>query len=278
MNVSKARDFFSDYFEGKLEAGLRQSFEQALKSNPQIQAEYEEFALMMNTLAELPNEEIEIPIYLSDRIATRLEAAQEKRTASVPAWLGWFRNLALAGVAGAVLFGAAAGVLSKGGSVATGDLFNFGAKPVKPKNELTFAYTNDKVVVTYNTSDNRALMVDKRRITPENGSVISPLSNSNAFAAEFVIQVEGSEVPERVYIPGSTTREASEGTGNLADFAKALADHYRVPVRVTAPSVELPINWNLSEADAYQCATAALKSQPVSVDQRDGNFICITGR
>jgi len=64
----------------------------------------------------------------------------------------------------------------------------------------------------------------------------------------------------------------------LADFAKALADHYRVPVRVTAPSVELPINWNLSETDAYQCATAALKSQPVSVDQRDGNFICITGR
>jgi hypothetical protein len=191
--------------------------------------------------------------------------------------MGWFRNLAFAGLGTAVILGTIFGIQSRGGSISTGSFVNSDQNQEEPKNETTYSFKNGQVVLTFITKDNRALLINQNRYTAQSGTRIQPLVNSNERAAEFVIQVEGSEKVETVIVPGTTRLPVTEGTGSLVELGKALADRYGVPVRVTS-SVVAPVKWQLDAIDAYASAKAALQDQPVTVDQRESGFLVIGGR
>ena len=99
MNQEKARELFSDYYEGSLDGGLRQSLEMNLRNDASLREDYTAFVETMEGLDALRSEEIEIPIYLSDRIATRLESVQSRQKFGLPVWTNWLRGLAVGAVA-----------------------------------------------------------------------------------------------------------------------------------------------------------------------------------
>jgi anti-sigma factor RsiW len=101
MNASRAREYFSAFHEGSLDAGLRQQFQKALASDPKLQEEFADFAIAYEAMNFQADEVIEVPMNLSDKIANRLEAAQNAKPRVGFVWQGWFRNLALGGIAAA---------------------------------------------------------------------------------------------------------------------------------------------------------------------------------
>lgn len=281
MNSSKAQEFFSDYYEGTLNAGLTQSLEQAFARDVSLRAQYDAFVSMMETFDEFALESIEVPQSLSDRIATRLEAAQEKRSVA-PAWIGWFRNLALGGIATAIVFGTVAGILSKGGNLSLGNVFGGGIERTEVLTEVdanTMAYvvSNGTVQLQLKDDSTRDVIVNGQRIAAGTGGLTVPLANRNAYSAAFSVQLAGVKDVDTVVVPGTVRREPGTGTGNIEDFAKALADRYGIPVRVQVKSVSAGLHWALTEPDAYACATTVLQQSSYAVKSRRDGFIIITG-
>ena len=84
MTHDKAREFFSAYYEGTLEPGLRASLGRRLEADARLQAEYDAFVGTVTSLDALRHEAVAIPAYLSDRIALRLDPAFEAK--AVPFW------------------------------------------------------------------------------------------------------------------------------------------------------------------------------------------------
>src|SRR3989442_1402138 len=70
MNINKAREFFSAYYENKLDLGLKQSFERELRSDAQIQVDIgpemvQEFALNGRRLKSPLGNASKLPVLLS---------------------------------------------------------------------------------------------------------------------------------------------------------------------------------------------------------------------
>src|SRR5438270_5999926 len=111
MNLAKAKDYFSAYYEGSLDRGLRQSFEARLNEDAQLQAEYRAFERTMRDLGAMGQIEIEPPEDLHDKIAARLDYAlwEQKRQKAplmgVPWWKGLAMGLAVAAGVLAAFFG-----------------------------------------------------------------------------------------------------------------------------------------------------------------------------
>src|SRR5581483_925490 len=101
MNQEKAREFFSAYFEGVLEPGLKQSFEARLAADAMLQADYAAFSETMGELRTMPEEEIEAPIFLSDRVATRLDEVFVKGSPRgiFGSWQTWPKAIGFAALA-----------------------------------------------------------------------------------------------------------------------------------------------------------------------------------
>jgi anti-sigma-K factor RskA len=100
MNLAKAREHFSAYYEGSLEGGLKETFERALRSDAQIQAEYRAFERVMADLNLLGEAQPEANEDLHEEIARRLDRHifERKRQARAPLF-GIWKSLALGGLA-----------------------------------------------------------------------------------------------------------------------------------------------------------------------------------
>src|SRR5437016_300995 len=97
MNLAKAKDYFSAYYEGSLDRGLQQSFEARLKEDAQLQAEYRAFERTMQDLGAMGKIEIEPPEDLHDKIAARLDYAlwEQKRQKAPLMGLSWWKGLVM---------------------------------------------------------------------------------------------------------------------------------------------------------------------------------------
>lgn len=280
MNLDKAREFFSAYYDQTLEPGLRQQLESRMRADRSLAADYAAFSATMEALQSLPEEEIEIPLYLSDRIATRLEKEEARRSQS-NALLGmWLRRLAFGGVAAVLLVG---GFLSlKGGTGAATASLLPGA--IESKTELTdqmvFEASGREVRLLYRAGGPRSVSVTAAASDRElqhfslNGNLLdSPLKNGNPGVALLKVTAtnDGTAV---VALPGRIRSTEKDGTGTLNEFAAALASNYGVPVvvRATDPA---PITWSFDASSAREAATKALAGHQLSVDQRTGDLITI---
>jgi hypothetical protein len=281
MNREKAKDFFSAYHDGSIEPGLKQSLEQQLRSEPDLRDEYRAFEGTMRELNELRFEKIEIPFDLEETIAARLDRNQfERRRSLPPAWSLWVRNLALTGVAAAIVFGALTVMATDNqpDSIAAGIV----APPAADK--LRVAQIEHGVELTYTASDRRTLVVRSGIDGDELGrfeivrqSLKSPLENPHPVATLMSIRIDGEESAMLVALPGSLPEPEISGEGTVADFARSLAGFYRVPVVVEVADPTMPATWTFASTDAQEAAAQVLGAT-YSVEHRASGILHIFDR
>jgi hypothetical protein len=281
MNSEKARDFFSAYYEDCLESGIKQAFEQRLRADATLQADYAAFVETIEHLDALRHEEIEIPSYLSDRIATRLEQVQSKQKFGLPVWATWFRNAAFAGLAVAAI--AFALPMFHGNSrVSESGIAGGGTSTV---DQLVFKADGGDVVLNYQPSSKQTVVVSMplsgkeiQRFNLDGQTLQSPIQNPGPNPALFKIEVLGDKTSSLIAVPGTGTLKAKSGEGTIQDLAVSLAGHYHVPVVIEAADITHHVTWSLAAADAITAADQAVANEGFSVDQRTGGLIKILDR
>jgi len=280
MTQDKAREFFSAYYEGTLEPGLRQAFEHRLTSDSTLQADYAAFAETMEELDLLPHEEIEIPMFLNDRIAQRLQPERDRKRNRVPVWTVWLRGLAFGSLATAALAFAFISVNHQGGGTANASLGDPGAG-----DRVSFVTKGSDLVMDYHPSAEKTVVVssgisgkEMRRFTVNSSAPMQPLKNAQAGTALFQIQVLGQTGSTLVAVPGTQTHYVNSGDGSMSDFAVALADRFRtsVVVRVSDPTDH--VAWKFDGTDVRRAADSALKDTPYMVDQPETGILNIMDR
>ena len=275
MTTDKAQELFSAYFDGSLEPSLRRTLESKLKAEPALQEEYLAFVSLIADLDHLRDEDIEIPIYLSDRIATRLEAEQTRTQSLANPFGRWFKGLGFAALAGLAIFGAYNGFTALT-SNAVGPVI------VQSANELDYSVNNGSVSVEFQPTSNRALVISTegstRRIDPKGGRATSPLINTNPNPSSFKVQLEGDPHTTIIVIPGTRRQSERTGNGTIEDYAKAIASYFNQPVRIDTTQTGASFAWTISGTDALAAIQDSLASQGYSADVRKGGLICILDR
>lgn len=280
MNLDKAREYFSAHYEGSLEPGLRQAFEARLRGDSTLQADYAAFVETMEELRTLPYEEIEIPIFLSDRIATRLEEERFRKQKATPAWTLWLKGLGFSGLAALALFGAVrslrtSGVLEEGGLT-----------PGNPQgDQMMFSANGPTVSMTYRPNTEHTLVVsagtngrELERFTVDASSPVHPFVNKLAGTALFQLQVLGAADSSLLAIPGSGPSPAASGSGTIKDFAVAVAGRYHTAVLLRVTDIDKHLSsWKLESKDhPVQSATDALANEHYVVEQREPGVVTIS--
>ena len=279
MNHDKATEFFSAYYEDALEGGLRQSFENQLRTDATLQANYAAFVETIENLDALKHEEIEIPMFLSDRIATRLEQVQAKPRFSLPVWTTWIRNVAIGAVA-VVAIAVSLPFLSSDKSTATGGFSGTGNV-----DQILFKADGSSLMLSFQPSGPKTIIVSSplsgkeiQRFKLNGERLQSPIENSLTTPALFKVEVLNQKQSSLVVVPGSMTLRAKSGEGTIQDLAISLAGFYRVPVVVEASDVTHHISWNFSTPDAVAAANKAVTNEGYSADQTSGGLIKIRDR
>jgi anti-sigma factor RsiW len=277
MNREKAREFFSSYAEGTLDAGLRHSLEQRLKQDFEIKAEFEAFQRTMEELDALRFLSAPVPDDLHDKIAARLDLQvwEQKRSTSI-GWAGWLRNLAMGGVAAAAVLGAVLSIISHSSTANAGGISGFAP------NQLQATPADKGVRVSYIASTPRAITVQsgdqvlRLDHLASNQRWESTLTNSQPHAALFRIAVPDEAQALEVSVPGTTRVSGKAGYGTIEDLAKALSDTYRVPVILDGHALNERVKWDLQDQDVSEAAGTALKARGYTVEIKSGNALWIT--
>jgi anti-sigma-K factor RskA len=267
MNQEKAREYFSAYYEGNLERGLRQTMEQRLRSDAQLNAEYRAFQRTMDELDNLRFEEIEVPSYLSDRIATRIEEARAANKRKNP-FLLWLPRYAVAGLAAVALLGASVAIFTsyqaKPSASSTIPTMNVSTPP--PSETISVTGTAQHVVLHYQSAIARSVQVldatgHTLKTYPLQASqpLNTNLDNPNDNAALFEVKVSDGGPDQFVAVPGKSKGASSSDSGSIGDFASALADTYQSPVIIKAP-LSSTVSWSIDGQNEVQEAQKALGS------------------
>jgi len=291
MNHEKAREYFSAYYEGNLERGLRQTLEQRLHADAQLQAEYRAFQRTMDELDNLKFEQIEAPSYLSDRIATRIE---EARAASRPKnpFLLWLPRYAVAGLAAMALIGAGVAIFSNhNGNQVQMNLVGNGGGPnpattvAPPPEAVLVSGTGQHVALHYQSATQRSVQVldsagHRLKAYPLVASqqLNTTLDNPNSNATLFEVKVSDNGPDLFVAVPGTNHLASGKGSGSVADFASALADTFQAPVILKVPDLTKTVSWTLAGADARAEAQKALGDSDYDVTQTASGILSISSK
>jgi len=284
MNSEKAREFFSAYYEGSLDSGLVLALEQKFKADAELRDDYGAFASAFAELNTLREEEIEIPIFLSDRIATRMEQARQQKKKPFmwwnPSWLRAAPNgLALIAITGAVLGIAATGVIAQGG------FFHWPFSQANQIDPPTFKFDGSNVTLGYQPHGNHTVVISSgttgkilRTLNLEDSQPVEPtLNNDNPEAQLFSIR-EDNAPAQVVAVPGQVSNSSQPtGEGTLGQFALAVAGYYHVPLLLENVKLDTKVKWKLDGGNARLAANANLEQVHLSADLRSDGMLSITG-
>ncbi|MBL8086805.1 MAG: hypothetical protein JNM85_01885 [Chthonomonas sp.] len=274
MNLNKARDYFSGYYEQTLEPGLRQAFERGLQEDAQIQAEYAAFVKTVESIQTLSHQEIEIPFDLHDRISARLDRhVWETEQNRKPNWFSqWWRSIALGGVAVAAIGGVLFSIAnpSKGGSTSQA-----GAFPSVENKKPLLTFESGQLYVNAPAQPGATLKVLRGTagepvvsIDLSKNRVRSPLRNEQNEPTLLSVLV-GDEAPILVIVPGQTPSTKKAGSGTLLEMAKALSDAYRVPVQLTAKNLESTVTWEFRGETLSDAIMSDLTPKSLSITKQN---------
>ena len=284
MNQEKAKEFFSSYYEGTIDPGLKQALEHAMGKDASIREEYREFENTYEELGTLKFETIEIPFDLNDKILANIDRhIYETRKNAQPAWMMWLRNVAIAGVSCVALLGAAISIRnfgSKNSQIQAGTGLGAGMD-----DELTIdPKTNRGVEITFDPNKTETLVIregldgaERRRTTVLEGKTLSTtLENENANATVFELEVNDNPRSTLIALPGSVATTEKAGQGNMEEFAKALASYYKVPVEVRVATPTVHVNWNFEAPDALGAANSSLNLTRYAITLQMNNLLVIS--
>lgn len=287
MTTEKAREFFSSYFEGSLENGLRLSLEKTLREDAGLREEYDLFAQTMKELETLGDFEAPLPFDLHERIAARLEDAEQKRV--VPMLTLW-RNVAIGLVAASLIFGALFSLKARNseGPATANTLPVAAGTPAKaaPPLRPTFTYSGKGLFVELTSDHDAWIRVDSaqdkkqiQRLEVQAGQpLVAPLTNSNADAAAFRVAVLGEVEEYYVALPGSVPSVSLSGEGTMLDLALALAGRYKTPVVLMTAKIGEKARWDFADKDVKGALGFALDGQKFSSDVKESGLVEIQDR
>lgn len=280
MNLAKARDYFSAYYEGSLDRGLKQTFEAHLNEDSKLQAEYAAFEKTMKGLEAFGAIEIEPPADLHEKISARLDHAiwEQKRVNSRFAGLGWLK-LGIMGAAVAAGLVLALFKLNGHSSANVASVF-----PTGSSSEFAFKPGNQGLDLSYPSVDHATVIIKNANgeVTaslPLNHQGINdkPLENKSDSAQLLSVETEDQSTPVTyVALPGSTRDTNTVGKGTLKSLALALAGHYGKPVIIQAPDdADRSTSWDLSVADELAATRTAVQALNLAVSEKISGVITI---
>jgi len=287
MTQDKAREYFSAYYDDSLDRGLKQGFEQKLKADPQLSSEYRSFERVMLELGRMQDEVIEVPMYLSDRIATRMEQARVAEQKS-SIWLV-FKRYGFAAVAAVAIVGAGVGLFLHGGkdheaSGVPGIDSDLGSSVNWPSETISIAPKAGGAHLEYTSAT--AKLVEVR---DANGKVLksypvdpkvtlrADLTNPNDAATVFELKVSDSGPDELLAVPGTARSDGDALTGSVQDFGLALANHFGVPVIMNLKGSAQTLNWSLDGRNPREVATRVLEGSGYDVSLSSTGVLTISG-
>lgn len=276
MNASKARDFFSAYYEGELSGGIKEAFERSLASDASLKQEYDDFCGTMKILEE-PEVDVEVPFDLHDKIMARLDhqAWEAKQNTSV----SLFSRFRLAFVGGLVAVALVAGVMSltnrNSGENSMGGIG--GGSMTKPVVELVDITSIDNAIeiqISGKEGANYTLkhVVDNAelgQLTIKGEKISRPVVNEDNTAQAFAVFDKTGNEKLLIVLPGKLQGKELKGEGSVMDLALAMADVFRTPMVVRANDRERQVNWDFKPTDDSKMLASQLKDWQLNLTIRD---------
>ncbi|MCX7798757.1 MAG: hypothetical protein N2109_00255 [Fimbriimonadales bacterium] len=282
MHADKARELFSAYWEGKLDAAMKASLERRLAADERLRAEYDAFAATCRALSLVHSKVPEPGFDLHDRVMARIDRyAWEKARGREPWYRNW-RTATATGIAALLLVSAGITLTNRSGS----PIASMG--PSELPDRLYVRSGGGETVVTYQTAGEKTVVIRELgqgrelarvrldgRGFPMGQMLRSPVVVRTPQPALLQVAVEGQAEPLFVAIPGLRQSLPIEGRGTVRDLAVALADRYRVPVVVATDSKRSDIVWKLDGTDSVGAATQALRDSALAVEMRPDGALWI---
>lgn len=280
MNRAKARDFFSDYYEGTLDRGLTLMFERALKEDSLLKEDYASFCDLMGSLDEFKDVEVPEPAFLHERIETRInQKLSEKKTPAPLWWLGWGK-WAFAGAAGVAVLA----LLFTLTSQPNGQQSTAGVLPdVQFTRELPprLSVGKEGLILTFRpkTESKVTIATEGSKEAPyvmdiEGDQLLkSPIKNESSEAKLVDITFSSSHDSLLVALPGSSPSDLKQGTGTVKDLALALAGVFGKPVQVAAANLSQRIVWDFREAAEPDSVSSGLRQHGLSLEERANGIL-----
>lgn len=279
MTSEKVMDLFSEYYENTLDPSLRKIVAARIKSEPNLELEYQKFQATMNSLGILPSIDILVPTNLNDSIGQHLDKhILETRTQKSAPWLILVRNVSFAVAASVAIAGTYLSLSHRSSTESDSSVFS-GAS-----DHLHFSNVNSNVVVKYAPESSTLITLYSdpsgtliKSIHLNGKQVLSaPLENSNPESTLMRVNVSGQASYAVVALPGTKMSMHLKGSGNLEDLAQAVANMDRIPVVLENPDLQKTVEWNFKGNDVLTNVQSTLSPIGFSADKRNGGILYIT--
>lgn len=282
MNANKAREYFSAYFEGDLDAGLKQQFEQTLQNDAEVRSEYELFTQTMQFLADYEEQEIEIPFDLNEQISRKVDShVWNQKQSEKPGFFAQWRMAIVGGAAALAILAAVVTINSNGSQEFTPS----GLTPSQNAQVFPLSYSDDQIRLNIKATDAMTITVvdlDTEAVietleVKKNTVFDGPLTNEKSEAAALQINFGGSEMdPIVVVLPGAVDSPDLEGEGTAVEFAKAVAQTFRTPVIVRLSEREMLLTWAFDESMTAEELPTLMKDKPASLVVQGNGFLALS--
>ena len=292
MNASKAREFFSLYYEGELSGAMLDQLELALRQDAQLQAEYNAFKRTMEQLAALPatpEPAFDLHEHISRRLDQHFFELDRKPSRSI--FAGW--RAALAGLAGAAAVVAATvsiwsyqqGRNAEASLAPTSIGTEAKISPSLDAMTLSLESIDGRWVLKYQVEKAQKIVLDSDDAENRRSADLmpkqileSPLINSGTTVVVIQVSSNHSRHPALIAIPPKdfvSTGSPVKGLGSPKAFLDAVCTFTGKPV-VFIQKVELPqLEWNLEQGQGSASIAKALERFGYAVEEKESGVIWI---
>lgn len=285
MSRERLQEHFSALYEGSLDAGLTQQIQRKFDSDPDLKQDYEAFCLTLDTLGSMKDEVIEVPSFLSSRIADRMDAAVSAKPSF--SLLNWSKSLGFGAIAVVAIVGSVLAIKNRGEGPVQANMIGSGAaatNTIKVLDTIEIKMQGSEAFLSYNASGPKTLTATffgtgevLRKVDLNGTSARYALTNSEPLSAIFELDVTGDQGDQFVVVPGTSNVFALQGEGKVADFLKGVSAkfHKVISVRMPASKLESSTKWDVKEDDAGAMLSTVLPSKDYSISTAPDGIITI---
>lgn len=285
MSRERLQEHFSALYEGSLDAGLTQQIQKRFDTDFDLKQDYEAFCLTMETLAIMPEEVVEVPSFLSTRIADRLEASVTAKPAF--SLMNWSKSLGFGAIATVAIVGSVMAVKNRSEGPVQASIVGSSSAPAKaPKvlDTIELKMQGSDAVLTYNSSGPKTLTATfygtgeiLRKAELNGNSVTYPVLNEEPLSAIFQVEVTGDKGDQYIVVPGSSNAFELQGEGKVSDFLKGVSAkfHKVISLQMSATTLEATTKWDVKGEDAGSMLSSVLPSKDYSISTAPDGIISI---
>lgn len=284
MSRERLQEHFSALYEGTLDAGLTQQIQRRFDSDPQLKEDYESFSLMMETLGSIGEEEIEVPSFLSSRIADRMEAAGNTKPAF--SLFNWSKTLGFGAIATVAIVGSVLAIKNQNSGPVTAGIVSNSAPAQAPKvlDTIEIKMVGSDAVLSYNSSGPKTLTATfygtgqvLRKADLDGNTATYALKNTESLAAIFEVDVTGEKSDHFVVVPGSSSSFELQGEGKVSDFLKGVSAkfHKVISIQMAAAKLESTTKWDLKSDEAGAALSSVLTAKDYSISTAPDGIITV---